>query len=126
MNLRGFCRAFTIITILVSLSHCLFADTGPFHAVIWDESNGLTDLGTFGGLESRAYDVNDNGVVVGYAQTETGQWHAALWLPIPEPSSLFLFLMIPLFLRNNLKKRIIIDRNKFNYLFAVLFGWMTC
>src|SRR5687767_6849987 len=33
----------------------------------------LIDLGTLGGAESFAYDVNDAGQVVGYAQTASGQ-----------------------------------------------------
>jgi probable HAF family extracellular repeat protein len=38
-----------------------------------------TDLGTFGGQSSFAYDVNDAGVVVGAAQTATGTFEAFRW-----------------------------------------------
>lgn len=37
---------------------------GPHHAFIWDNGS-MTDLGTLGNVESDAYDINDNGQVVG-------------------------------------------------------------
>ncbi|MBM3475582.1 MAG: hypothetical protein FJX75_20140 [Armatimonadetes bacterium] len=39
----------------------------------------LTDLGTLGGEESVAYDLNEKGQVVGKSQTASGEWHAFLW-----------------------------------------------
>jgi probable HAF family extracellular repeat protein len=39
----------------------------------------LTDLGTLGGEESVAYDLNEKGQVVGKSQTASGDWHAFLW-----------------------------------------------
>jgi probable HAF family extracellular repeat protein len=38
-----------------------------------------TDLGTFGGASSYAYDVNDGGTVVGAAQTADGRFRAFRW-----------------------------------------------
>ena len=43
----------------------------------------VTDLGTLGGNESRAYEVNDLAHVAGEAQTTGGDMHAFLWLPEP-------------------------------------------
>jgi probable HAF family extracellular repeat protein len=39
----------------------------------------LTDLGTLGGDESVAYDLNERGRVVGKSQTASGEWHAFVW-----------------------------------------------
>ncbi|MBM3475581.1 MAG: hypothetical protein FJX75_20135 [Armatimonadetes bacterium] len=39
----------------------------------------FTDLGTLGGEESVAYDLNEKGQVVGKSQTASGEWHAFLW-----------------------------------------------
>jgi probable HAF family extracellular repeat protein len=52
----------------------------PKHGFRW--LNGtLTDLGTLGGKSSRANAINNNGVVVGAANTAAGAWHATVWLP---------------------------------------------
>jgi len=40
---------------------------------------GIVDLGTLGGKSSFAYDINQNGVVVGRAQTADGAWHGFVW-----------------------------------------------
>ena len=42
------------------------------------------DLGTLGGRESFATDLNDAGQVVGLAKTDEDLWHAALWSPSPQ------------------------------------------
>jgi len=43
-------------------------------------SNGVaTQLGTLGGTQSFAWDINDNNVVVGKAQLSNGVWHAFRW-----------------------------------------------
>ena len=45
---------------------------GP-HAFLWDRIDGIQDLGfPSGGSESRAYDINDNGLVTGYWQEDHG------------------------------------------------------
>jgi probable HAF family extracellular repeat protein len=43
------------------------------------ESYALTLLGTLGGDESLANDINESGQVVGTAQAADGTWHAFLW-----------------------------------------------
>ncbi len=37
------------------------------------------ELGTLGGDESKAYDVNNNGLIVGTAQLADSSWHAFIW-----------------------------------------------
>jgi probable HAF family extracellular repeat protein len=39
----------------------------------------LTDLGTLGGVSAQAADINDDGLVVGYASTATAGGHAFVW-----------------------------------------------
>ena len=52
-------------------------DTAVRHAPF--ASSTATDLGTLGGSTSYAADINNPGVVVGYATTETGLIHAFRW-----------------------------------------------
>jgi probable HAF family extracellular repeat protein len=53
------------------------------HAAIFDPTgNGNnTDLGTLGGMNSRALSVNNNGVIVGFAQNSSNNYHATLFDP---------------------------------------------
>ena len=52
--------------------------SGFDHAVLW--RNGVAnDLGTLGGLQSQALDVNDSTHVVGWARPPDGTRHAFLW-----------------------------------------------
>jgi probable HAF family extracellular repeat protein len=44
-----------------------------------DPASSVLDLGTFGGLESWAYGLNDNGFVVGSADLPDGTYHAFVW-----------------------------------------------
>ena len=48
-------------------------------AFIWDSIRGLQELGTLGGDFSYAYSINNNGQVVGTAQTTGGAWHVFIW-----------------------------------------------
>jgi len=52
---------------------------GEFRAFLWDSTTGMQDLGTLGGFESSAYDINDSGQVVGTAGTIDGDTHAFLY-----------------------------------------------
>jgi probable HAF family extracellular repeat protein len=51
------------------------------HAFVWQASTGMHDLGTLGGPNSYALDINDLGLVVGWSSTATGKLHAFLWQP---------------------------------------------
>jgi len=39
----------------------------------------VVDLGTMGGRESAAHDINDHGEIVGWSDTKSGEHHAFLW-----------------------------------------------
>ena len=58
-----------------------FVSGGQLHAFFTDPANFFTDLGTFGGLQSAAFDVNDGSGTVGWAQN-TGGYHRAFLVPI--------------------------------------------
>jgi probable HAF family extracellular repeat protein len=57
----------------------------PRHAFTWTESTAMVDLGTLGGRDSAAVDVNDDGQVVGWSYTvgsldsDGSIRHAFLW-----------------------------------------------
>ena len=47
---------------------------------IWDEVNGMRDIGSFGGRATNPYDINDLGQVVGYSDYPDDRWrHAFFW-----------------------------------------------
>jgi probable HAF family extracellular repeat protein len=50
-------------------------------AVLWTPNEGMLDLGTLGGVSSRAYAINARGHVAGSSTTATGATHAFLWTP---------------------------------------------
>jgi uncharacterized membrane protein len=55
------------------------------HAILW-EAQKMIDLGTFPGAShtvSYAAGINNRGQIVGYAETPSGQRHAALWTRLP-------------------------------------------
>jgi len=55
---------------------------GIRHAFMWSKKDGMTDLGTLGGFESRAYALSDSGHVVGHTDAAPGYrkaTHAFLW-----------------------------------------------
>lgn len=49
------------------------------HAVTWNSTNGLRDLGTLGGTNSTAWAINYGGVVVGSSDDTNGNQHAFRW-----------------------------------------------
>lgn len=51
----------------------------PFIAFRWTPTRGLQRLGTLGGFNSRAWAVNNAGVIVGESDTRAGQRHAFFW-----------------------------------------------
>jgi len=56
--------------------------TTPIHAVIWDVTQDMRDLGTLGGDNSYGLGINDRGVVVGYSYlADNVTFHAFLWSP---------------------------------------------
>ena len=55
------------------------ASTDTSHAFVWTEAGGMIDLGTFGGANSDALDVNNAGVVVGWAENAAGHPRAFVW-----------------------------------------------
>ena len=48
------------------------------HTVIASENYDVTNLGTLGGAQSRAYGLNELGQVVGESDTASGESHAFL------------------------------------------------
>lgn len=52
------------------------------YACLWDAVNGFQDLGTLGGTNSRAFDINDQGNIVGNADIVGDVAHAFIWDPI--------------------------------------------
>ena len=56
-----------------------------YHALLWDETNGLTDLGSLGGENSSANDINESSIVVGATSTgilcenNSFEIHTFLW-----------------------------------------------
>lgn len=57
------------------------------HACLWQDGT-IIDLGTLGTYSS-ATDINDNGWICGESRDADGMDHAVLWIPVPEPSSIF-------------------------------------
>jgi probable HAF family extracellular repeat protein len=52
---------------------------GDNHAFLWEAGNGMQDLGTLGGLISRAWGINARGQVVGDSTTAAGRARPFLW-----------------------------------------------
>jgi probable HAF family extracellular repeat protein len=50
-----------------------------FHAFRWVDGQGMIDLGTLGGTTSHAYDINNDGLIVGVATNAAGRSRAFKW-----------------------------------------------
>jgi probable HAF family extracellular repeat protein len=50
-----------------------------WHAFLWKRNAGMQDLGTLGGKFSTANGINENGQVVGAAETKSGENRAFIW-----------------------------------------------
>jgi probable HAF family extracellular repeat protein len=68
---RVFSRRWNFLLLLAAAAVLARADT----------TYQLRDLGTLGGANSRAYGINEQGWVVGEAETQAGELHAFLWTP---------------------------------------------
>jgi probable HAF family extracellular repeat protein len=53
--------------------------TGIVHGFIWDDLNGLQDIGTLGGYSVVAHSINNIGQVVGASRTQDTTEHAFIW-----------------------------------------------
>lgn len=60
-------------------------ETGP--PVLW-RAGELSILPGLSTSSSRASDINDNGLIVGWSLPGSGDEHAVMWVPVPEPTSL--------------------------------------
>jgi probable HAF family extracellular repeat protein len=75
MNDRGQVVGFS----QTAIPHPLHPDAFVWHAFLWDARTGMHDLGTLGGTDSYAYDIDARGQIVGVSGTATGEVHAFLW-----------------------------------------------
>ena len=60
---------------------------GETHGFVWSASGGITVLNG-PSRYTKAYDINDAGWVVGKSWDVSSVYHAMLWQPVPEPSSI--------------------------------------
>lgn len=61
------------------------------HAVVWDSTGQIKDINPAGMISSHAYDINDNGWIVGDCSNDTTSY-AVVWTPVPEPSCILAIL----------------------------------
>jgi probable HAF family extracellular repeat protein len=62
-----------------AVGSALLAPPVRHHAVLWQSPATVQDLGTLGGANSAAFDLNDNGSIVGTSETASGNSLAFLW-----------------------------------------------
>jgi probable HAF family extracellular repeat protein len=63
---------------VVGVAYTTASTSGPSHAFLW-ENGVMEDLGTLGGTNSYAADINESRQVVGWANTGDGAVHAFFW-----------------------------------------------
>jgi probable HAF family extracellular repeat protein len=56
-------------------------DQGRQRAFYWTAAGGMIDIGTTGGAQARAFDLNDANVVVGWSEDAAGDLEAYTWSP---------------------------------------------
>jgi probable HAF family extracellular repeat protein len=57
----------------------LLAPPIRYHATLWPSPSTVIDLGTLGGMNSEARDINNDTTIVGYSETATGETIAFIW-----------------------------------------------
>ncbi|HEV8265121.1 MAG TPA: hypothetical protein VGQ06_09225 [Gemmatimonadales bacterium] len=58
-----------------------YVNSHAHQGTVWEADGVGQDLGTLGGEQSDAIDINTSGMLVGWASTESGETHAVLWRP---------------------------------------------
>ncbi len=74
--------AFAINSQGLVVGQALLAPPVRYHAVLWSNPETVLDLGTLGGENSSARDINDRGTIVGYSETASGETKAFIWRPL--------------------------------------------
>jgi probable HAF family extracellular repeat protein len=71
---------------------CWDAESGSYRAYMYSTGTGLVDLGGLTDSFGEAWAINTNGLIVGSSVAAESDWvwrdHAAMWVAVPEPSSL--------------------------------------
>ena len=101
-NPESFATAINDLGQIVGFSRVVRGNSSHFHACIWDVDGQIYDLNNFfpSGYRTHAYDINNNGQIVGYAELPGGtDYRGFIMTPIPEPTTLLLFLTGGLFMR---------------------------
>ena len=61
------------------VGQALLAPPVRYHAVLWTTPSTIYDLGTLGGDNSAARDINNSGTVVGHSEDASGNTQAFIW-----------------------------------------------
>jgi probable HAF family extracellular repeat protein len=82
------------------------ASVGNHSAFLWTPNDGMIDLGRAVGItgSNMAYGINDRNQIVGMYNTN-GEWHIAVWTPVPEPSTFLGFSVFSMLLVSRLRRR---------------------